>query len=202
MEKVNENEQRQIEEAFKVKEKVVGDKLKKSLAKRRREIPVIISILESQKDVLEFHKSFAEMNLPLHSIIQNLSVFCPELGAKYMLKPCNDVNNYALKKIIGRHAPVTMRLRSFFRFPFCKKNVEPFTTAHDTLRKQYYRLAELSAKKDKTEIIHSFTEIVDNLQRIVPEKCSMLTDAVAAYNDAALAFYRVTEENYKHIKFK
>ena len=189
-----------LDAAFKEREKLAGEQLKRALAKRRKEIPQIIAVLETQKALLDLRGNLAAYNLSLHDIVQNLSVYCPELGVKYMLAACSLANDYAIKKVSGRWEALKLRIAWLLRRCGCKGKVASYATERETLRAQYYRLAELSRNKDKDDVIHSFTEIVDNLQKIVPEVFPQLADALADYNDAALSFYRVTAENYKMLK--
>jgi hypothetical protein len=60
-------------------------------------------------------------------------------------------------------------------------------------------MSELSSFNDSDDVIHSFTEIVDNLQKIVPEKYAELSDAINDYNEAAIAFYEATQQNYEKL---
>lgn len=194
--------EKKLDKEFKKKEKVAGENLKKALAKRRQELPMILSRLETQKTLLELRAALADMNPPLHDIVQNLSVYCPELGVKYMLQPCIAANNYAMSKVLGRSGKIKLRLLIWWhRLGLGKKLKFGYATKYDTLREHYLRLSDLAAATDSEEIIHSFTEIVDNLQKIAPDKnvFLLLANALNEYNNAAIDFFKVTQENYRSL---
>lgn len=201
---MKDNEQKKFDKEFRQKEKKAGEKLKRELAKRSREIPIIINVLEAQRDLLSYRECFAGIDVayrpPLHDIIQNLSVYAPEFGVKYMLDVCISVNGYALKKIGGIHLVLRTKITAIWNKIIRTNKAKPYKTELDVLQQQANRLAELSDNKYKDDIIHPFTEIVDNLLLIVPEKYLIIADALNAYNDAALEFYKITAQNYKQLK--
>lgn len=192
-----------------------SENFKKSLKERKNKIPEILYVLYSQRELLKIRSEIGRFNIPLnfniplHDLIQNLSVWCPELSVKYMLKPCIQVNNYAFSKIAGRNKGIFYRLTMFlWKFSFVRKlhkklkiNPRLFNSALETeiLSLQGYRMSELSSFNDSDDVIHSFTEIVDNLQKIVPEKYAELSDAINDYNEAAIAFYEATQQNYEKL---
>lgn len=63
--------------AFKEREKLAGEQLKCALAKRRKEIPQIIAVLETQKALLDLRGNLAAYNLSLHDIVQNFVGLLP-----------------------------------------------------------------------------------------------------------------------------
>jgi len=192
-----------------------SENFKKSLQERKNKIPEILYVLYSQRELLRIRSEIGRLNIPLHfniplhDLIQNLSVWCPELSVKYMLKPCIQVNNYAFSKIAGTNKGIFYRLTMFlWKFSFVRKlhkklkiNLRLFNSALETeiLSLQEYRMSELSSFNDSDDVIHSFTEIVDNLQKIVPEKYAELSDAINDYNEAAIAFYEATQQNYEKL---
>ena len=192
-----------------------SENFKKSLQERKNKIPEILYVLYSQRELLRIRSEIGRLNIPLnfniplHDLIQNLSVWCPELSVKYMLKPCIQVNNYAFSKIAGTNKGIFYRLTMFlWKFSFVRKlhkklkiNLRLFNSALETeiLSLQGYRMSELSSFNDSDDVIHSFTEIVDNLQKIVPEKYAELADAINDYNEAAIAFYEATQQNYEKL---
>lgn len=192
-----------------------SENFKKSLKERKNKIPEILYVLYSQRELLRIRSEIGRLNIPfnfnipLHDLIQNLSVWCPELSVKYMLKPCIQVNNYAFSKIAGRNKGIFYRLTMFlWKLSFVRKlhkklkiNLRLFNSALETeiLSLQGYRMSELSSFNDSDDVIHSFTEIVDNLQKIVPEKYAELADAINDYNEAAIAFYEATQQNYEKL---
>ncbi len=192
-----------------------SENFKQSLKERKNKIPEILYVLYSQRELLKIRSEIGRFNIPLnfniplHDLIQNLSVWCPELSVKYMLKPCIQVNNYAFSKIAGRNKGIFYRLTMFlWKFSFVRKlhkklkiNPRLFNSALETeiLSLQGYRMSELSSFNDSDDVIHSFTEIVDNLQKIVPEKYAELSDAINDYNEAAIAFYEATQQNYEKL---
>lgn len=192
-----------------------SENFKKSLKERKNKIPEILYVLYSQRELLKIRSEIGRFNIPLnfniplHDLIQNLSVWCPELSVKYMLKPCIKVNNYAFSKIAGTNKGILYRLTMFlWKFSFVRKlhkklkiNPRLFNSALETeiLSLQGYRMSELSSFNDSDDVIHSFTEIVDNLQKIVPEKYAELSDAINDYNEAAIAFYEATQQNYEKL---
>jgi len=192
-----------------------SENFKKSLQERKNKIPEILYVLYSQRELLRIRSEIGRLNIPLHfniplhDLIQNLSVWCPELSVKYMLKPCIQVNNYAFSKIAGTNKGIFYRLTMFlWKFSFVRKlhkklkiNLRLFNSALETeiLSLQGYRMSELSSFNDSDDVIHSFTEIVDNLQKIVPEKYAELSDAINDYNEAAIAFYEATQQNYEKL---
>ncbi len=192
-----------------------SENFKKSLQERKNKIPEILYVLYSQRELLRIRSEIGRLNIPLHfniplhDLIQNLSVWCPELSVKYMLKPCIQVNNYAFSKIAGTNKGIFYRLTMFlWKFSFVRKlhkklkiNPRLFKSALETeiLSLQGYRMSELSSFNDSDDVIHSFTEIVDNLQKIVPEKYAELADAINDYNEAAIAFYEATQQNYEKL---
>lgn len=192
-----------------------SENFKKSLKERKNKIPEILYVLYSQRELLRIRSEIGRLNIPfnfnipLHDLIQNLSVWCPELSVKYMLKPCIQVNNYAFSKIAGRNKGIFYRLTMFlWKLSFVRKlhkklkiNLRLFNSALETeiLSLQGYRMSELSSFNDSDDVIHSFTEIVDNLQKIVPEKYAELSDAINDYNEAAIAFYEATQQNYEKL---
>jgi hypothetical protein len=192
-----------------------SENFKQSLKERKNKIPEILYVLYSQRELLKIRSEIGRFNIPLnfniplHDLIQNLSVWCPELSVKYMLKPCIQVNNYAFSKIAGTNKGIFYRLTMFlWKFSFVRKlhkklkiNPRLFKSALETeiLSLQGYRMSELSSFNDSDDVIHSFTEIVDNLQKIVPEKYAELADAINDYNEAAIAFYEATQQNYEKL---
>jgi hypothetical protein len=192
-----------------------SENFKQSLKERKNKIPEILYVLYSQRELLKIRSEIGRFNIPLnfniplHDLIQNLSVWCPELSVKYMLKPCIQVNNYAFSKIAGTNKGIFYRLTMFlWKFSFVRKlhkklkiNPRLFKSALETeiLSLQGYRMSELSSFNDSDDVIHSFTEIVDNLQKIVPEKYAELSDAINDYNEAAIAFYEATQQNYEKL---
>lgn len=192
-----------------------SENFKQSLKERKNKIPEILYVLYSQRELLKIRSEIGRFNIPLnfniplHDLIQNLSVWCPELSVKYMLKPCIQVNNYAFSKIAGTNKGIFYRLTMFlWKLSFVRKlhkklkiNLRLFNSALETeiLSLQGYRMSELSSFNDSDDVIHSFTEIVDNLQKIVPEKYAELSDAINDYNEAAIAFYEATQQNYEKL---
>ena len=67
----------------------------------------------------------------------------------------------------------------------------------DVILLQKKRLKDLKETVDKgNEVIHPFTEIVDNLQALCPEKFIEIADMLNALNDKAIQYILNVQENY------
>lgn len=172
------NEQKKADKEFAKKTKQYEKNLRKAYAKRKEELPLIIEILQSQKELLAIRSNLAVIAPPLHDIIQNLSVYVPEMMVAELVEPCIAINDYALSKyktVLRKDADIQL----------------------DLILTQRKRLSELKQFVDKgNEVIHSFTEIVDNLQALCPEKFIEIADMLNALNDKAIQYINDVQENY------
>ena len=173
-------EQKRADKAFAKKTKQYEKNLREAYVKRKKELPSIIEILQSQKELLSIRERLVSVAPPLHDIIQNLSVYVPEIMAKELIAPCIVLNDYALAK----YKKVD------------KKNAE---LQLDVILTQKKRLNEINTYVEKGEdVIHSFTEIVDNLQALCPEKFLELADMLNSMNDKALEHMLQIQQNYNN----
>lgn len=173
-------EQKRADKEFAKKTKQYEKNLREAYAKRKKELPVIIENLQSQKELLSIRDRLVTVAPPLHDIIQNLSVYVPEIMAKELTAPCIALNDYALakyKKADKRGAEIQL----------------------DIILTQKKRLSEIQGYVEKEEdVIHSFTEIVDNLQALCPEKFIELADMLNSMNDKALEHLLQIQQNYNN----
>lgn len=91
-------EQKRADKEFAKKTKQYEKNLREAYAKRKKELPIIIENLQSQKELLSIRDRLVTVAPPLHDIIQNLSVYVPEIMAKELTAPCIALNDYALAK--------------------------------------------------------------------------------------------------------
>lgn len=167
-------------------------KFKEQMKKRAKELPQILQLLNEQKKLIECLKLFDDntlANIPLHDIIQNLTIKATELTSRFMIQPCYDWNCYALSRLKNdkqKHWLLCIFSKQYRR----KKNI---------LKKQDKRLKKLLKAEEGDEVIHSFTEIIDNLQRIVPEKTHEMLLTLEQLNLKSIADVENAINNYKRL---
>lgn len=173
-------EQKRADKEFAKKTKQYEKNLREAYAKRKKELPIIIENLQSQKELLSIRDRLVTVAPPLHDIIQNLSVYVPEIMAKELIAPCIALNDYALAK-------------------YKKADKKGSEIQLDIILTQKKRLSEIQGYVEKEEdVIHSFTEIVDNLQALCPEKFLELADMLNSMNDKALEHLLQIQQNYNN----
>lgn len=173
-------EQKRADKEFAKKTKQYEKNLKEAYAKRKKELPIIIENLQSQKELLSIRDRLVAVSPPLHDIIQNLSVYVPEIMVKELTAPCIALNDYALAK-------------------YKKADKKGAELQLDIIITQKKRLSEIQEYVEKEEdVIHSFTEIVDNLQALCPEKFLELADMLNSMNDKALEHLLQIQQNYNN----
>ena len=173
-------EQKRADKEFAKKTKQYEKNLREAYAKRKKELPIIIENLQSQKELLSIRDRLVTVAPPLHDIIQNLSVYVPEIMAKELTAPCIALNDYALAK-------------------YKKADKRGPEIQLDIILTQKKRLSEIQGYVEKEEdVIHSFTEIVDNLQALCPEKFIELADMLNSMNDKALEHLLQIQQNYNN----
>lgn len=168
-------EQKKADKEFAKKTKQYEKNLREAYIKRKKELPVIIDVLKSQQELLSIRENLVLLSPPLHDIIQNLSVYVPEIMVAELVNPCIEVNEYALTKYQGNDSRMQI----------------------DVILLQKKRLKDLKETVDKgNEVIHPFTEIVDNLQALCPEKFLDLANMLYSLNEKALEHILQIQENY------
>ena len=173
-------EQKRADKEFAKKTQQYEKNLREAYAKRKKELPIIIENLQSQKELLSIRDRLVTVAPPLHDIIQNLSVYVPEIMAKELTAPCIALNDYALAK-------------------YKKADKKGAEIQLDIILTQKKRLSEIQGYVEKEEdVIHSFTEIVDNLQALCPEKFIELADMLNSMNDKALEHLLQIQQNYNN----
>lgn len=165
--------------AKKFNEQPAQQQFKQQLAKRREELPHVLAELNNQHDcitVLSVMPNNSLDRLPLHDLAQFHSVKVPEITSVEMIETCLEITKHALR--------LTNR-----------KNLT--SEQIDILKEQRTRLKELKRAKEKgNDILHSFTEIIDNLQIIDPTCTRQLLQALQHVNELAIAETKATIENY------
>ena len=169
-------EQKKADKEFAKKTKQYEKNLREAYSKRKKELPSIIAVLKSQQELLSIRENLVLINPPLHDIIQNLSVYVPEIMVAELVDPCIAINNFAMLKY---------------------DKIEKSEMQMGVIVNQQSRLSDLKKYVDKgEEVIHSFTEIVDNLQALCPEMFLELANMLYDLNEKAISHMLQIQENY------